>query len=133
MAIVGALVGGIIGTAVVGGAVSYSDHSDSYDDYSNYSDYSDYSDQAERERKRREEREEQKRYAQSELDQYKNTDMARFLQSNGLPKNATKSVFNLLAEQKNDKIRIKNETLEEEIQEIDDLISIIDQIIDDNK
>lgn len=124
MAIIGAIVGGVIGSAIIGAALDeYSD----YSDYSNYSDYSDYSDHAEREKQRQAQRMQEIAYAKEELEEYAEENLDPFLWEHGISVDNYDKVDAVLKKRQQTEIDKKNKSIVEEIQCIDALIEKINK------
>lgn len=133
MAIVFALGGGVV-AAVIGGIAT-----SEYDDYHRYSDYSNYSDAAEREKQRKEKREKEIAAAKKELESYQEYQIKPFLAENNLSitkfengEELQQHVANLLKGKEQSEVNQSNQSLEEEIQQIDQLIKKIDGVIEEN-
>lgn len=124
MAIIGAIVGGVIGAAVVGAAID--DYSDS-SSYSDYSDYSNYSDHAEREKQRQAQRTKEIAYAKEQLEDYVEENLNPFLQEHGIKVVDYDKVDGELTKKAQKEMNAKNKSLEEEIRCIDAVIEKIDK------
>ncbi len=135
MAVIFAVVGG----AVVIGLCSDSDHSD-YSDYSNYDNYSNYSDAAERRERRLRAKQEETESARQKVNEYKSDSVNPCLTLKSLIMEPGESVEvpsvqrngnEKITDEERKKIDAETADMKKEVNEIDQVISKIDKLLEE--